>query len=189
MTILPGTRVAGVAKAGQGVTLTLAGKSSGTVDCDRVLVAAGAGRAARIWGWRKPGSRWTRRGGSPSTAITRPVAPAFSPIGDLIHGPMLAHKAMDEGVVCVERWHGELPEVDYTLIPGVVYTQPEVASVGQSEEQLKVDGVAYTAGRFPFLASGRAKALDESEGSSRSSPRRRAAGSSASTSSVRAPRS
>jgi dihydrolipoamide dehydrogenase len=71
---------------------------------------------------------------------------------------------MDEGVVCVERLHGELPEVDYALIPGVVYTQPEVASVGRSEEQLKADGVPYTAGRFPFLASGRAKALDETEG-------------------------
>ncbi len=85
-------------------------------------------------------------------------------IGDLIHGPMLAHKAMDEAVVCVERLHGAAAEVDYQLIPGVVYTQPEAASVGRSEEQLKADGTPYAAGSFPFMASGRAKALDETEG-------------------------
>jgi dihydrolipoamide dehydrogenase len=77
---------------------------------------------------------------------------------------MLAHKAMDEGTVCIERLHGARPEVDYHLIPGVVYTQPEVAAVGQTEEQLKAGGVAYVAGKFPFLASGRARALDETEG-------------------------
>jgi dihydrolipoamide dehydrogenase len=77
---------------------------------------------------------------------------------------MLAHKAMDEGTVCVERLHGEKPEVDYRLIPGVIYTMPEAAAVGRSEEQLKSEGLDYTVGRFPFMASGRAKALDETEG-------------------------
>ncbi len=85
-------------------------------------------------------------------------------MGDLIAGPMLAHKAMDEAVACVERLHGELPEIDYNLVPGVIYTQPEAASVGRSEEQLKAAGTPYTVGKFPFMASGRARALDETEG-------------------------
>ena len=164
MAILPGTRVAGVESSGQGVTLTLAGKSSGTVDCDRVLVAAGRRPCSAGLGLEEAGITLDETGRVAVDGNYQTSCPGVFAIGDLIHGPMLAHKAMDEGMVCVERWHGELPEVDYALIPGVVYTQPEVASVGRSEEQLKADGVAYTVGRFPFLASGRAKALDESEG-------------------------
>jgi dihydrolipoamide dehydrogenase len=164
MSILPGTRVAGVAPAGPDLTLSLAGKSSGTLDCDRVLVAAGRRPCSAGLGLEETGITLDATGRIAVDGNYQTSCPGVFAIGDLIHGPMLAHKAMDEGVVCVERLHGELPEVDYALIPGVVYTQPEVASVGRSEEQLKADGVPYTAGRFPFLASGRAKALDETEG-------------------------
>jgi len=85
-------------------------------------------------------------------------------IGDLIHGPMLAHKAMDEGVVLAEKLAGKNPVVDYNLIPGVVYTHPEAASIGATEEELKARETPYKVGRFPFMASGRARAMDNVDG-------------------------
>ncbi|MSR88600.1 MAG: dihydrolipoyl dehydrogenase [Candidatus Margulisbacteria bacterium] len=85
-------------------------------------------------------------------------------IGDVVKGPMLAHKASEEGVACVEYIAGLKTHLNYNTIPGVVYTWPEVASVGQSEEQLKEAGILYKIGKFPFKASGRARASEESEG-------------------------
>jgi dihydrolipoamide dehydrogenase len=85
-------------------------------------------------------------------------------IGDVTDGPMLAHKAEEEGVFVAELMAGQIPHMNYDLIPGVVYTWPEVASVGPSEEQLKKDGIAYKAGSFPFKALGRARASNESAG-------------------------
>ncbi|MDY7024947.1 MAG: dihydrolipoyl dehydrogenase [Pseudomonadota bacterium] len=85
-------------------------------------------------------------------------------IGDLIHGPALAHKAMEEGVVCVERIEGEQSLVNYDLIPSVIYTHPELAWVGQSEDELKEQGVEYKSGAMPFAANGRALAADDAEG-------------------------
>jgi dihydrolipoamide dehydrogenase len=85
-------------------------------------------------------------------------------IGDMIFGPMLAHKAMEEGVVFAERLAGQASEVEYAYCPGIVYTWPEAASVGKTEEQLKEEGVPYAAGKFNFIANGRAKCLDETEG-------------------------
>lgn len=163
MTILAGTRVAGAAAAGEGLELTLEGKHPQVLACDRVLVAAGRRPCIEGLGLEEAGVRL--EGGRVAVDEDyRTSCPGVYAIGDLIHGPMLAHKAMEEGVACVERLHGELPAVDYALIPGVVYTQPEAAAVGQSEEQLKAAGIPYRVGRFPFLASGRARALDETEG-------------------------
>ncbi len=85
-------------------------------------------------------------------------------IGDVIDGPMLAHKAEEDGIFVAERLDGQLPHLDYNLIPGVVYTWPEVASVGQNEEQLKDAGQEYKVGQFPFQASGRARASMDTEG-------------------------
>ncbi len=85
-------------------------------------------------------------------------------IGDVITGPMLAHKAEDEGVVLAEMLAGQSGHIDYNLIPGVVYTFPEVASIGKTEEQLKEDGVAYNVGKFPFMANGRARAMQATDG-------------------------
>jgi dihydrolipoamide dehydrogenase len=85
-------------------------------------------------------------------------------IGDAIAGPMLAHKAEDEGVAVAEILTGQAGHVNYDVIPNVVYTYPEIASVGKTEEELKSAGVAYNAGRFPFTANGRAKANQQTEG-------------------------
>ena len=85
-------------------------------------------------------------------------------IGDVIAGPMLAHKAEDEGVILAEILAGQSGHIDYNLIPGVVYTWPEVANVGQTEEQLKEAGVEYKAGKFPFMANGRARAMNMVDG-------------------------
>lgn len=163
MTIFPGTKVAKAEVTEAGVKLTLEGKTTQTLECDRVLVAAGRRPCIEGLGLEEAGVQ-LEQGRLQVDADYQTTCPGVYAVGDLIHGPMLAHKAMDEAVACVERLHGELPAVDYNLIPGVVYTMPEAASVGQSEEQLKASGTAYTTGKFPFMASGRAKALDETEG-------------------------
>src|SRR5271165_2758276 len=90
--------------------------------------------------------------------------PGIYAIGDVIAGPMLAHKGEDEGVAVAEILAGQVGHVNYNVIPNVVYTWPEVASVGRSEEELKADGVAYTVGKFPFTANGRARAMGDTDG-------------------------
>jgi dihydrolipoamide dehydrogenase len=147
-----------------GLSLTLEGTAAQTLTCDRMLVAAGRRPCTEGLGLDAAGVRLDAQGRVVVDANYQTSCPGVYAVGDLIPGPMLAHKAMDEGVVCVERLHGELPEVDYGLIPGVVYTQPEAASVGRSEEQLKAAAIPYSVGKFPFMASGRARALDETEG-------------------------
>ena len=90
--------------------------------------------------------------------------PGIYAIGDVIAGPMLAHKAEDEGMAAAEMIAGKAGHVNYDVIPNVVYTFPEIASVGKSEDELKEAGVAYNAGKFPFTANGRAKANQQTEG-------------------------
>lgn len=164
MTILAGTRVAGSDISGTGVKLTLEGKVATTLECDKVLIAAGRRPCTEGLGLEEAGIKRDEAGRIAVDADFQTNVSGVYAVGDLIHGPMLAHKAMDEAVACVERLHGELPEIDYNLIPGVVYTMPEASAVGATEEQLKAAGTAYTTGKFPFMASGRAKALDETEG-------------------------
>jgi dihydrolipoamide dehydrogenase len=94
----------------------------------------------------------------------RTNVPTISAIGDLVDGPMLAHKAEDEGVAFAELLTGKAGHVDYGTIPSVIYTHPEVASVGITEEQAREQKLDYRVGKFPFVANGRAKALDETEG-------------------------
>ncbi len=101
-------------------------------------------------------SRWTPNSG--------PMSRPSRAIGDLIDGPMLAHKAEDEGIACAEILAGKPGHVNYDTVPGVIYTWPELASVGLNEEQAKQKGLKYKVGKFPFLANGRAKAMDETEG-------------------------
>ncbi|PLX81286.1 MAG: dihydrolipoyl dehydrogenase [Desulfuromonas sp.] len=164
MVIHAGTRVASVDNTEEGLRLHLKGGEQGELTCDRLLVAAGRRPCTDGLGLEQAGVELTDGGRvKVDTDFRTSVAHVYA-VGDLIDGPMLAHKAMDEAVVCVERMVGELPEVDYRLIPGVVYTMPEVAAVGASEEQLKTEGTAYQSGHFPFMASGRAKALDETDG-------------------------
>ncbi len=96
---------------------------------------------------------------SPSTAIGKTNVAGIYAIGDVVKGPMLAHKAEDEGVALAEILAGQAGHVNFDAIPSVVYTQPEVASVGKTEEELKAAGIAYKAGKFPFTANGRARAM------------------------------
>lgn len=91
-------------------------------------------------------------------------APGVFAIGDVVRGPMLAHKGSEEGVMVAERIAGQKPVINYDIIPNVIYTHPEIAAVGKTEEQLKADGEEYNIGTFPFLAIGRAVAADEAEG-------------------------
>ena len=93
-----------------------------------------------------------------SMRTSRPTSPGIYAIGDVIAGPMLAHKAEDEGIAVAEIIAGQAGHVNYDVIPNVVYTSPEVASVGKTEEELKAAGIAYKVGKFPFTANGRAKA-------------------------------
>jgi dihydrolipoamide dehydrogenase len=164
MVIHAGTKVATMETSDQGVTLKLEGKAEQTLTCDKVLVAAGRKPCTEDLELAAARVELDETGriivdDNYQTSVTNIYA-----IGDLIHGPMLAHKAMDEGVVVAERLAGENPVVDYKLIPGVVYTHPEAASIGPTEEQLKTDGTPYKVGRFPFMASGRARAMDNVDG-------------------------
>jgi len=100
----------------------------------------------------------------PWCCCCRTNVPGIYAIGDVIAGPMLAHKASEEGVVLVERLAGIKASLDYQAIPGVIYTWPEVAAVGRSEDELKAAGIAYKVGKFPFTANSRARANADTEG-------------------------
>lgn len=135
------------------------------IDCDRVLLAVGRLPNTNDIGLEKLNVGRNQRGfitidpNSFETSI-----PGIYAIGDCVPGAMLAHKAEEEGVACAEGMAGKYCHVNYDAIPGVVYTDPEIASVGKTEEQLKDSGVPYRKGTFPFLANGRAKAIGRTEG-------------------------
>ena len=114
-----------------------------------VLVAVGRVPYTEGLASRAPASRSTSAAASRSTTTSRPMSPGIYAIGDVIRGPMLAHKAEDEGVAVAEIIAGQAGHVNYDVIPGVVYTSPEVAGVGKTEEELKAAGVDYKAGKFP----------------------------------------
>ncbi|GAM09020.1 dihydrolipoyl dehydrogenase 1, mitochondrial [Geobacter sp. OR-1] len=159
------TRVTVVEKRDGKLFLTLEGPAgSMAVECDRVLVAAGRVPNSDIPGAGEAGVKVDTHGRIVVDEEYQTSVPGIYAIGDLISGPMLAHKASEEGVVCVERMHGEKSVVDYDYLPGIVYTWPEAAGVGKTEEQLKGEGSPYTAGRFSFMANGRAKCMDETDG-------------------------
>jgi dihydrolipoamide dehydrogenase len=159
------TRVAGLVKRDSTAVVTLSG-AGGTEElvCDRVLVAIGRRPLTGGLGLESAGVLLDANGRVVVDADYRTAAAGIYAIGDLIAGPMLAHKAMEEGAVCVERLNGEASQVDYPCLPGICYTWPEVASVGKTEEQLKSDAVPYEAGKFSYMANGRARCMDETEG-------------------------
>ncbi|MFV0335304.1 MAG: dihydrolipoyl dehydrogenase [Tropicimonas sp.] len=134
------------------------------LDADVVLVATGRVPFTEGLGLDGLGVTMTERGQIEVDAGYRTNVPGLYAIGDVIPGPMLAHKAEDEGTALAEMLAGQKPHVDYALIPGVIYTTPEVASVGATEEALKEAGRAYKAGKFNFMANGRAKAMMQGEG-------------------------
>jgi len=135
------------------------------LECDRVLLAVGRLPNTNDIGLEKLNVARNQRGFitvDPHTFETS--IPGIYAIGDCIPGAMLAHKAEEEGIACVEGIAGKYCHVNYDAIPGVVYTDPEIASVGKTEEQLKDSGIPYRKGTFPFLANGRAKAIGKTEG-------------------------
>ena len=160
MTFRLATKVTGAKTAKDGLSVTVepaAGGEAETIGCDVVLVAIGRRPFTRGLGLEDVGVALDNRGFVKVDEAFRTSVPGISAIGDVIPGPMLAHKAEDEGVVAVEIMAGQSGHINYDAIPAVVYTAPEAASVGRTEEQLKDDGIDYRAGRFPFTANSRAR--------------------------------
>ncbi len=134
------------------------------IRCDRVLAATGRKPATDGIGLDTVGIATDSRGFIPVDAQFRTAAPGIWAIGDCIPGPMLAHKAEEDGVACAEAIAGRWSHVDYDLVPAVVFTHPEIAAVGKTEEQLVAAGVAFKKGTFPFRANGRARTINETTG-------------------------
>jgi dihydrolipoamide dehydrogenase len=134
------------------------------IECDRVLLAVGRKPNTEGLGLEAAGLSVDERGRIPVDERFRTQVDGVYAIGDVIRGPMLAHKAEEEGIACVEWIATGFGHVDYDAIPNVVYTAPEVASVGKTEEELASAGVEYRKGTFPFSANGRARALGHTEG-------------------------
>ena len=161
-----GHKVAKVEKAAGAVKATVepvAGGGAKTIDADIVLVAIGRRPYTQNLGLEALGVAIDRGLVVVNSHFATNV-PGVYAIGDVTRGPMLAHKAEDEGVALAEILAGEAGHVNYDAIPSVVYTSPEIASVGKSEEDLKSEGVAYKVGRFPFTANGRARAMRHTDG-------------------------
>ncbi len=162
-----GTKVTGADTKGKRVKLTMepaAGGSAETMEADVVLLSIGRKPYTENLGLDKVGIALDNRGRIPTNDHWQTSVPNIFAIGDVIAGPMLAHKAEEEGVAVAEFLVGQKPHVDYNTIPGVIYTHPEVANVGKTEEELKAAGIDYTAGKFPFMANSRARAVGESDG-------------------------
>ncbi|MBE1285533.1 MAG: dihydrolipoyl dehydrogenase [Rhodobacteraceae bacterium] len=162
-----GRAVKGVEKAGGGLLLTMerVGKDKvESLDADKVLVAIGRRPVTRGLGLDDLGVSVNDGGFIEVDASFQTSVPGIYAIGDCVPGPMLAHKAEEDGVACVEMLAGEYGHVDYDTVPGVVYTDPEVASVGQTEEGLKDAGVEYRVGKFAFMANSRARSTGETDG-------------------------
>lgn len=134
------------------------------LECDRVLVAVGRTPTTQDLGLQTVGIKLDSKGRITVDDRFRTSAEGVYAIGDCIPGPMLAHKAEDDGVACVEGIVTGYCHVDYNLVPAVIYTHPEIASVGKTEDQLKADGAPYRKGTFPFRANGRARTLADVDG-------------------------
>jgi len=161
-----GAAVQSVETKGKGATVTYKNRkddSEVSISTDIVLVATGRRPFTEGLGLSEIGVTTSDRGMIETDGYKTNI-PGIWAIGDAIAGPMLAHKAEDEGSAVAELIAGQKPHIDYGLIPGVIYTSPEVASVGQTEEQLKEAGRAYKIGKFNFMANGRAKASQMGEG-------------------------
>ncbi len=161
------SKVTGAARAKDKVTLTIepaAGGAAETLDADVVLVAVGRVPYTDGLGLEAAGVKLDNRGRVEVDNHYATNVSGIYAIGDVIKGPMLAHKAEDEGIALAEILAGQAGHVNYGVIPGVVYTSPEVAAVGKTEEELKAEGVDYKAGKFLFLANGRAKANQTTDG-------------------------
>lgn len=162
-----GAKVTGVEKTASGAKVTfepVKGGSAETLEADIVLVATGRRPYTEGLGLKEAGVVLDERGRVNIDSHWQTNIAGIYAIGDVVKGPMLAHKAEDEGVALAEILAGQKGHVNYDVIPSVVYTEPEVASVGKTEEELKAAGIEYRVGKFPFSANGRARAMLKTDG-------------------------
>ncbi len=162
-----GTKVTGIDTSGETLKVSVepsAGGAAETLEADVVLVAIGRVAYTAGLGLAEIGVETDKRGRVVVDGHFKSTVDGIYAIGDVIAGPMLAHKAEDEGVAVAELLSGKAGHVNYDVIPGVVYTFPEVASVGKTEEELKDAGIAYNVGKFPFTANGRTKVNNTTDG-------------------------
>lgn len=167
MTLKTSMKVTGVKATARAATVTVEPANGGDAEeikCDMVLMSVGRKPHTDTLALDKAGVEMDDRGRVKTNDDFSTNVPGIWAIGDVITGPMLAHKAEDEGVACAENIAGLNGIVNHEVIPAVVYTKPEVASVGKTEEQLKEAGVKYSVGKFPFTANSRAKANRDTEG-------------------------
>jgi dihydrolipoamide dehydrogenase len=167
LTFKLGAKVTNVDSKGKSLKLTLEPANAGkpeTLECDVVLVAVGRVPNTQGLGLADAGVKTDNRGRVTVDKHFQTSVPGIYAIGDVIAGPMLAHKAEEEGVALAEILAGQAGYVNYDVIPSVIYTAPEVASVGKTEEELKEAGIHYKVGKFPFTANGRAKVNRTTEG-------------------------
>lgn len=167
MDFLLSTKVVRVDKDKKGLTVVTTpsqGGAESTLTCDILLSCAGRRPYTHGLNLEKIGLALDARGFIPVTHDFATSVPGIYAIGDVIGGAMLAHKAEEEGVACVEAMAGQKPHVNYGAIPAVIYTAPEVASVGKTQEQLTQEGTPYVVGKFPFSANSRARATSHTEG-------------------------
>ena len=160
-----GARVTDVAVSSDAVSVTYTqNDSSETVEFDRLIVAVGrTPRTEKLFA-ADSGVTVDERGFVFVNDYCATEAPGVWAVGDIVRGPMLAHKGSEEGVMVAERIHGKAAQLNYDVIPSIIYTHPEVAAVGKTEQDLKAEGVNYKVGSFPFAAIGRAMASGETEG-------------------------
>lgn len=162
-----GAKVTGVEKVGKGAKVTfepVKGGDAETLEADAVLIATGRRPYTDGLGLQEAGVAVDERGRVAIDDHWRTNVEGIYAIGDVVQGPMLAHKAEDEGIAVAEIIAGQAGHVNFDVIPSVVYTQPEVASVGKTEEELKAAGIDYKVGKFPFTANGRARAMLHTDG-------------------------
>ena len=165
--IKTGSKVTAVAKVKKGASVTFEPAKGGdaeTVEADVVLISTGRKPYTEGLGLADAGVELDDRGRVKTDSHLQTNVPGIYAIGDVVAGPMLAHKAEDEGVAVAEIIAGQAGHVNYDVIPSVVYTSPEVASVGKTEEELKKAGVEYKVGKFPFSANARARATLHTDG-------------------------
>ena len=160
-----GARVSGSDIKGKKVTVSYASADGDSTETfDKLIVCVGRKPVTENLFAQDSGVNMDERGFIAVNDHCQTDAPGVYAIGDIVRGPMLAHKASEEGVMVAERIAGQKPQVNYDTVPAIIYTHPEIAAVGKTEEQLKADGVEYNAGTFPFAANGRALAANDAGG-------------------------
>jgi dihydrolipoamide dehydrogenase len=161
-----GVKIAEVKSAKKGVAVRYADSSGAerSLECERLIVSIGRAPNTAGLNGERVGLKLDERGFVAVDDDCRTNLPNVWAVGDVVRGPMLAHKAEEEGVAVAERIAGQHGHVDFNTVPWVIYTHPEIAWVGQTEQQLKAAGRAYRTGTFPFMANGRARAMGDTTG-------------------------